>query len=132
MYIPHMSGIPGHDGHIPVIHINNLKIPRIQTFKIFPAKHLLPPSQIPFQRFLHDLLHCSSIHLCKILLIQFYRQLHRYALWILLFFTRQNILNRLFRNVLSIFRSSTACFGFSFYPSASATCWIIFCIFTFR
>lgn len=45
MYIPHMSGIPGHDGHIPVIHINNLKIPRIQTFKIFPAKHLLPPSQ---------------------------------------------------------------------------------------
>ena len=45
MYIPHMSGIPGHDGHIPVIHINNLKIPRIQTFKIFSAKHLLPPFQ---------------------------------------------------------------------------------------
>ena len=39
MYIPHMSGIPGHDGHIPVIHINNLKIPWIQTFKIFPTKH---------------------------------------------------------------------------------------------
>ena len=45
MYIPHMSGIPGHDGHIPVIHINNLKISRIQTLKIFSAKHLLPPFQ---------------------------------------------------------------------------------------
>ena len=45
MYIPHMPCVPGHDGHIPVIHINNLKIPRIQTFKIFSAKHLLPPFQ---------------------------------------------------------------------------------------
>ena len=45
MYIPHMPCIPGHDGYIPVIHINNLKIPRIQTFKIFSAKHLLPPFQ---------------------------------------------------------------------------------------
>ena len=45
MYIPHMSGTPGHDGHILVIHTYNLKILRIQTFKIFPAKHLLPPFQ---------------------------------------------------------------------------------------
>lgn len=60
---------------------------------------LLP--KIPFQRFLHDLLHCSSIHLPKIPLIQFQRQLHRHTLQLLLFFTHQNILNRLFRNVLS-------------------------------
>ena len=81
MYIPHMSDIPGHDGYIPVIHINNLKIPRIQTFKIFPAKHLLPPFQNTSQ--------------------QFHRQLRRHTLRLLLFFTCQNILNRLFRNILS-------------------------------
>ena len=45
MYIPHMSGIPGHDGHIPVILIYNFKISKIQTFQIFLTKHLLPPSQ---------------------------------------------------------------------------------------
>lgn len=52
MYVPHVPCIPRHDGHIPVIHVNNLKIPRIQTFQIFSAKHLLPPfqntPQVPF------------------------------------------------------------------------------------
>lgn len=60
---------------------------------------LLP--KIPFQCLLHNLLHCSGIHLCKILLIQFHRQFHRHTLQLLLFFTRQNTLNRLFRNLLS-------------------------------
>lgn len=92
---------------------------------------LLP--KIPFQHFLHDLLHCSGIHLCKILLIQFHRQLHRYALWLLLFFTHQRTSSTAsFVISFPILRSSTACFGFSFFPSASATCWISFCIFTFR
>ena len=59
MYIPHMSGIPGHDGHIPVIHINNLKIPRIQTFKIFSAQQRILDGAYGAGRFL-GLLTCIS------------------------------------------------------------------------
>lgn len=69
MYIPHMPCIPRYDGHIRGIHVNNLKIPRIQTFQIFLLNTCYLLSKIPLKCLLYNLLHCSGINLCKILLI---------------------------------------------------------------
>lgn len=63
--MPHMSGIPGHDGHIPVIHINNLKILRSQTVLPTPPLNdpliiilaiLSPPLMLSFHNSMHSAL----------------------------------------------------------------------------